>query len=54
MLKASGMNKRRWFRYVNQRLGGTSVVRMTLDQLKISKTAKRAEQKFPIASRAMR
>jgi hypothetical protein len=54
MLKPSTDQRREWFRCVNQKLGEASVVRMTWDRLKISKTAKRAEQKFPIAKRAMR
>jgi hypothetical protein len=37
---------RRWFRYVNQRLGETS---MNWDQLRISKTARRAAEASQIA-----
>jgi len=55
MMKASGMNRRRWFRHVNQRLAEMSVMlRMNKGHRMISKTAKREEQKFPIARRAMR
>jgi hypothetical protein len=45
---AENLNRpeRKWFRYVNQRLGEVSVVRMNWDQLKISSTARRAEKKF--------
>jgi hypothetical protein len=44
--------EKKWFRYVNQRLGEISVMlRMNWDQLKISRTARRAAQKFPIARR---
>jgi hypothetical protein len=45
MLKTS-MDLRRWFRYVNQKLGEISV---NWDRLKISRTAKREEKKFLIA-----
>jgi hypothetical protein len=51
MLKTSTDQKRKGFRYVNQRLGETSVVRMTWDQLKISRITKRVEHKFPISRR---
>jgi hypothetical protein len=37
---------RRWFIYVNQRLGKFSVKRMNWDRLKISKNARREERKF--------
>jgi hypothetical protein len=45
---------RRWFRYVNQRLGEVSMMkRMNWDQLRISRTARKVERKFPISRWAM-
>ena len=49
MQRASMSEKKMKFRYVNQRLGEVSIVRMKWDRLKISSTARRAEKKFPIA-----
>ena len=50
MLKTSTDQKKKGFRYVNQRMGEILVMlRMNWDQLKISRTARRAAHKFPIA-----
>jgi hypothetical protein len=48
LLKTS-TEQRKGFRYVNQRLGEVSVVRMKWDQMKILSTSRRAEKKFLIA-----
>jgi hypothetical protein len=42
--------KKKWFRYVKQRLGEVSMMkRMNWDQLRISRTARRVEKKFQFA-----
>jgi hypothetical protein len=55
MLKTSMDQKKKWFRYWNQRLGEVSMMkRMNWDQLGISRTARKAEKKFPISRWATR
>jgi hypothetical protein len=47
-MKTSTHQKRKWFLFVNQRLGEISVMIRKRDHWKISETARRAEMNFPI------
>jgi hypothetical protein len=55
MLKTSMDQRRRWFRYVNQRLGEISVMlRMNEITEDLKRLPRGKNRKFPISRRAMR